>query len=45
MEKFYLEIPTIKRKKEAIKYIEEFQIFNSDINGVGGLDRFLNDYD
>lgn len=45
MEKFYLEIPTIKRKEEAIKYIEEFQIFNSDINGVGGLDRFLNDYD
>ncbi len=45
MEKYYLEIPTANRKKDAINYIEEFHIFNSDINGVGGLDRFLDNYE
>lgn len=45
MEKYYLEIPTVNRKKDAINFIEEFHIFNSDINGVGGLDRFLDNYE
>ncbi len=45
MEKYYLEIPTANRKKDAINYIEEFHIFNSDINGTGGLDRFLDNYE
>ena len=45
MERYYLEIPTANRKKDAINYIEEFHIFNSDINGVGGLDRFLDNYE
>ena len=45
MEKFYFEVPSIKRKKEAIEYIEEFYEYNSEINGVGGLHRFLDDYE
>ena len=41
----YLAKPTIDMKDDLINYIEEFYIFNSNINGVGGLDRYLNDYD
>lgn len=33
-----LELPSIDRKKEAIKYIQEFHTYNSAINGTGGLD-------
>ncbi len=39
--KFYLEEPTIKRKEDAIDYISEFLKYESDINGVGLLDRYL----
>ena len=45
MDKLYLAKPTKENENDAIKYIEEFQIFNSNINGTGGLDRYLNDYD
>lgn len=45
MEKFYFEEPSINRKDDAIDYIAEFREYNSDINGVGGLDRFLDDYE
>lgn len=45
MEKFFLEEPTINRKKEAIAYIKEFYEYNSDINGTGGLQRYLNNYE
>lgn len=38
MEKLYLEKPTIERKEEGIKYIQEFLDYNSKIHGVGGLD-------
>lgn len=41
MEKFYLEKPNKKHKKEAITYINEFIINNSQIHGSGGLDRYL----
>lgn len=41
MEKYYLEIPTIERKDEAVDYVNEFLINKSNTNGVGGLDRFL----
>lgn len=41
MEKFYLEIPSIERKNEIIDYINEFVLYNSDINGTGSLDRIL----
>lgn len=39
--KYYLEEPSIKRKEEAIEYINEFIINNSKINGVGALDKYL----
>lgn len=45
MEKFKYEIPTIKRREDAIDYIKEHIEIESDINGVGGLDRYINDYE
>lgn len=45
MEKFYLEEPCIKRKKEAIEFINEFYTYNSKINGTGGLQKFLDNYE
>jgi predicted acetyltransferase len=45
MEKFYFEIPSIDRKEDAIDYINEYYQYNSKINGSGGLDRFLDNYD
>jgi predicted acetyltransferase len=39
MEKFYLEIPSIDRKEEALDYLQEFIDYKSDINGSGGLNR------
>lgn len=44
MEKFYLEIPSLGRKEDAIDYIQEFHQYHSAINGVGGLDRYIEDY-
>ena len=41
MEKFYLELPSIKRKDEVLKYIEEFYEYGSQIHGTGSLDREL----
>lgn len=45
MEKFYYEIPSIARKNEAIEYINEFYEYKSNINGTGGLQRFLDNYE
>lgn len=45
MEKFYLESPSLKRKEEAINFINEFYAYNSNINGTGGLRRYLDDYE
>ncbi len=45
MEKFYFEIPSMKRKKEAIEYIEENYKNNSSLNGTGGLHRYLDNYE
>lgn len=45
MEKFYLEAPGVSRKEEAIAYIREFREYGSQINGAGGLNHFLTDYD
>lgn len=45
MEKFYFEVPSIDRKKDAIDFINEFYEYNSDINGVGGLHRYLDNYE
>lgn len=44
MEKFYLERPSIERKKEIIEYLDEFKKYNSNINGVGALDRIYSGY-
>ncbi|MBQ9659043.1 MAG: GNAT family N-acetyltransferase [Clostridia bacterium] len=41
MEKFYLELPSMERKREAIEYIEEFYEYGSQIHGTGSLDREL----
>lgn len=41
MEKFYLELPTIGRKNDALEYIEEFYEYGSEIHGKGSLDRIL----
>ena len=41
METFYLEIPTIERKEEAIDYFNEHIKYHSDMNGTGSMDRFL----
>ena len=45
MERFYFEVPGIERKKEAIAFIREFHEYGSAINGTGGLNRFLDDYE
>ena len=42
MEKFYLEKPTIERKKEALEYLHELVRFGSELNGTGSMDRCLN---
>lgn len=44
MEKFSLVTPTIEYQSDAIEYINEFKKYNSAINGVGGLHRYLDDY-
>lgn len=45
MEKFYFEVPTMKRRREAIEFIKEFYEYHSDINGTGGLQRYLDNYE
>ena len=45
MTKLTLVEPTIDYKEQAINYIEEFNIYFSEINGCGGLDRYVNDYE
>ena len=45
MEIFYYEEPTLSRKDEAIEFIREFYEFNSNINGSGGLHRYLDNYE
>ena len=45
MEKFKFEIPSIERKQEAIEYINEFIKYNSEISGVGSLDKYIDNYE
>lgn len=45
MEKLYYEIPSKARKEDAIAFINEFYDYQSEIHGVGGLARFLDDYE
>lgn len=44
MAKFYLEEPSMKRKNEIIEYINEFVLYQSDLNGAGSLDKMLEGY-
>lgn len=43
--KFKYVIPTLVYKEKSIEYIKEFNKYESKINGVGGLDRYLDDYE
>ena len=45
MDKFFLEVPSLERKEEAIDYINEHEKYNSEINGSGSLYRYLDDYE
>ena len=45
MDRLYFEIPAIGRKDDAIAYINEFLEYGSVINGTGGLNRYLDDYE
>lgn len=44
-EKFYYEVPSLARKEDAIEYIKETKEYHSAINAVGGLDKFLDNYE
>ena len=45
MERFYLEVPSLERKEEALEYIREHQEYNSNINGCGSLDDYVDNYE
>lgn len=45
MEKLKHVRPTKKYEEKAIEFINEFYEYNSKINGVGGLNRYIDDYD
>ena len=45
MERFYFEVPSIKRKEEAIEYINEHYEYNSNINGSGSLHKYIDNYE
>ena len=45
MEKFYFEIPTINRKKDALEFIQEFFDYSSNVYGAGSLKRYLDNYE
>ena len=45
MEKFYLEEPTMKRRHQAYEYIIEHIKNNSNINGSGSLDKYIDNYE
>lgn len=45
MEKFRYVKPAVEHKQQAIEYIKEFHQHNSQINGVGGLHNYLDDYE
>ena len=45
MDYLYYEVPSHARKQDAIEYIREHHEHNSNINGSGGLDRYLDDYE
>lgn len=44
MEQFYLEKPSIERKKEITEYIDEFTKYKSNIAGIGSLEKISEGY-
>lgn len=44
MEKFYLEKPSVDRKREIMEYINELAEYNSDTNGIGALSKIFEGY-
>ena len=45
MERLYQVIPDESYRNQALEYIEEHHRYNSNINGSGGLDRYVPEYD
>lgn len=45
MEKLKHVKPSKEYEQDALEYINEFYEYNSDINGTGGLQRYLDNYD
>ncbi len=45
MDRLYFEEPGIRRKEDAIAFIEEFRAYQSEIHGTGGLDRYTENYE
>lgn len=45
MERFYLEVPGIGRKEDAIAFVDEFYEYGSQLNGTGGLVRYRFEYE
>jgi predicted acetyltransferase len=45
MERLYHVIPDESYRNQALEYIEEHHRYNSNINGSGGLDHYVHDYD
>lgn len=45
MEHLKLIKPSIEYKEAGIDYVNEHYVYNSPINGCGGLNRYLNDYE
>lgn len=45
MEKLRLVRPEKKHEKQAMEYLEEFYADKSETHGVGGLERYRDDYD
>ncbi len=45
MKKLKLVEPSLEYKDKAIAYINEFYEYNSEINGSGGLHRYLDNYE
>ena len=45
MERFYLEVPGIERKEEALELIREYAEDGSKMNGAGGLNKHPEDYE
>lgn len=44
MDMFKFVVPSKEWEQQAIDFINEFYEYNSNINGTGGLHRYLNDY-